>query len=69
MTKKSLHVKISVRDVLSHQVPEAVYGPYYVGSPTWVKQTSHVEVRICFPFTSIPFFSLDMAEQLVLFMV
>lgn len=26
--KKSLHVKISIRNVLSYQVPEALYGPY-----------------------------------------
>lgn len=68
MTKKNyknLLVKISVRNVLSCQVPEALYSPYYVKSPTYVKQISHIEVCICFLF---PFFSLDMVEQLALFM-
>lgn len=51
--KKSLLVKISVRNVLSYQVPEALYSPYYVKSPTYVKQISHIEVYICFPFPAI----------------
>lgn len=57
MTKKknSLLVKFSVRSVFSYQVPEALYRPYYVKSPTSVQQISRIDGYICFPFPAIPF--------------